>query len=531
MTISFGRRASSRSAVAVSALVLLASMATIAPRLPAETDLPKEPVEIGVEPQFFVDDYMVDNRWPLDYTRDVMGRVVHQPVKHPANPVVAGKGGYVNVAYDKDAKLFRMVYQDFWYLDKEKLRYTYAVAYAESKDGIKWTTPNLGLYERDRKGSKENNICWVSPVLGPSGSTAQCPYLLELPKTHRKGHKFVLYYVNAKYESHLLGSEDCIRWDKASDTCIAKHYAPDAPSSISWDPKQRLFVWMGRATDRYHDGPPLTMGATRRVSRLANKELWAEWPVLTQNILIPDEKDATERSARVFEGSNFFYGMPTRYHAGIYWGFLEPYRYRSGATIDTQLAISRNGRVFERFPGRPRLIELGPKDSWDSGMVFGSSSWQEVGDEWLLYYAGYNGGHNSTTSVPGIGVATIRKEGFASLRGPELGGVVSTRALRWSGDRLLVNCDATTRDHVDIHGRKLKRNQGELKVRVVDAGRKPLPGFDYEDSVPFTGDSTKHEVKWKKKSIAELKTKVVRLEFQLKMADLYTFRAAMKDDK
>ena len=475
-----------------------ASLVLISPVTPveAETALPNEPVEIGMEPQLFVDDYMVDNRWPLEKVAQVMGRVVHQPVKHPSNPLIPGKGGYLNVAYDEDARLFRMLYQDFWYLDEKKSRYTYAVCYAESKDGLKWKTPNLGLFERDQKGSKDNNICWVSPVVGPHGPTAQSPYLLELPEEHRRGHQFVMYYVNARGESHLVGSDDCIHWDLASDTCIAKQYAPDTQSSISWDPREQLFVWMGRATDRYHDGLPLTKGATRRVCRLTSKELWAEWPVLTQNILIPDEGDAKENSELAFEGSNYFYGMPTRYHAGIYWGFLEPYALRASA-IDTTLAISRNGRVFERFPGRPRLIERGPRGSWDSGMVFGSPSWQEVGNEWRIYYAGHNGPHNSSSRTPGIGLATIRKEGFASLRGPQGGGVVCTRAIRWPGDRLLVNCDATTRGHVDHFGRKLEPNQGELKVRVVDAGRKPLPGFGYEDCVPFTGDSTRHEVTWK----------------------------------
>lgn len=487
----------------------------------AETDLPREPVEIGTEPQFFVDDYIVDNRWPLDFTHEVMERVVHQPVKHAANPLIPGKGGYLSVVYDEDAKLFRMVYQVIWYISREPLKYVYSLAYAESKDGIEWKTPNLGLYEW--QGSKNNNICWQALEAGPNGPSAQSPFLLDIPKEHRRGHKFVLFYTSAGRKCHLIGSNDCIHWDKSSDVTIAKNYRPDTQSSIVWDPKDKEFVWHTRATDRYQDREPLTSGATRRVCRITNKELWAEWPVHTQNILIPDESDARDKSGDVSEGSNFFYGMPTRYHAGIYWGFLEPYAWRSG-WLETSLAISRNGRVFERFPGRPRVIERGKPDSWDSGMVFGSPAWQEVGDEWRIYYAGYNGSHHSTTREPGIGMANIRKEGFASLRGPRSGGVVCTRLIRWPGDKLLVNCDAS---HL---ANKSDPNSGFLKVRVVDAGRKPLKGFDYDDCVPFTGDSTHHEVKWKDKSIAELKGQVVRLEFQLKMADLYTFKAAMGNE-
>ena len=109
-----------------------------------------------------------------------------------------------------------------------------------------------------------------------------------------------------------------------------------------------------------------------------------------------------------------------------------------------------------------------------------------------------------------IGLATLRKEGFISQHGPKTGGVVCTRAIRWPGGALLVNADA---------------HAGEMKVRVSDELRKPVKGFNYDDMPAFNGDSVAHEVKWNGKSLDELKGKVIRLEFQLKDADLYTFRA------
>ena len=89
--------------------------------------------------------------------------------------------------------------------------------------------------------------------------------------------------------------------------------------------------------------------------------------------------------------------------------------------------------------------------------------------------------------------------------------MVCTRALRWSGGKLLVNADA---------------HAGEMKVRVSDELRRPIKGFNYDDSPAFTGDSVAHEVKWNDKSLDVLKGQVIRLEFLLKNADLYTFRAA-----
>ena len=135
----------------------------------------------------------------------------------------------------------------------------------------------------------------------------------------------------------------------------------------------------------------------------------------------------------------------------------------------------------------------------------------DVGDEWWIYYAGFDGPHDAPEKRKGaIGLATIRKEGFVSQHGPKAGGVVCTRALRWPGGELVVNADA---------------HSGELRVRVSDELRRPIAGYNYDDSPAFTGDRVAHEWKWNGQSLDALKGRVIRLEFLLKDADLYTFRA------
>lgn len=41
----------------------------------------------------------------------------------------------------------------------------------------------------------------------------------------------------------------------------------------------------------------------------------------------------------------------------------------------------------------------------------------------------------------------------------------------------------------------------------------------------FSGDAVNHEVKWKSGKVESLKGRIIRLEFFLKDADIYTFRA------
>ena len=69
-------------------------------------------LEIDHDPQLFIDDHLVDNRWGVG--SEALLRVVHAPRKHEANPVIPDEGGYVNVARDRRTGLFKMLYQVFW---------------------------------------------------------------------------------------------------------------------------------------------------------------------------------------------------------------------------------------------------------------------------------------------------------------------------------------------------------------------------------------------------------------------------------
>ena len=61
--------------------------------------------------------------------------------------------------------------------------------------------------------------------------------------------------------------------------------------------------------------------------------------------------------------------------------------------------------------------------------------------------------------------------------------------------------------------------RGEGRVRLLDADRKPLDGFGW---VEFKGDSIEHEIEWNS-GLSRVSGKVVRLEFQLKDAQLFGF--------
>jgi hypothetical protein len=178
----------------------------------------------------------------------------------------------------------------------------------------------------------------------------------------------------------------------------------------------------------------------------------------------------------------------------------------------SELVTSRDGDNFNRT--HSIIIQPGAADSWEAGQTWAPRSWLEVGDEWWIYYFGATSPPNTplqTKTRWGIGVAKIRKEGFVSIRTPDVGGLIVTKLINWPGGNLNVNCSVP---------------RGEMRVRVSDLKRHGIDGFDFNDCQAFTGDSTAHQVEWKTRSLDELKGSPIRLEFYFSSAaDIYSFRA------
>ena len=491
-----------------SCLLLLVS----ALHLDAASNIPTEPVAIGHGPQFLFDSYLVDNHWALRTKSQEITRVFHQPVRHPSNPIIPeGNPSYLWVIRDGDT--FRMYYQaNVRSAGNEGGSYSAQICYAESTDGLKWDLPHLNLFPGVK--AEPNNVIIGRPRF--STFAASGPVILDVPEKDKRGYRhLMLYRGKGRAEVggiRIVGSLDGIHWDIENDLQIA-HLHSDTHNSVSFDPELQEYVMFCRPKDRYRrwGEEMIDTGASRRVARLASRELWTDWmeSAQPQSVLIPDEADLPFR---------YFYGMPTRHWAGVYWGFLEPFRLND--LVQTELVTSRDGMQFQRSPGRMPILDLSValdarevvrQGPWDSTMSFVSPSWVEVGDEWWIYYTGWDGPHGTNNRSGAVGLAKVRKEGFLSMRGPSGGGVVCTRRLIWPGGDLVMNADA---------------REGKISVRVSDSARNPLTGLDHSDCLDFRGDSTEHRVQWKTESLSRLKGREIRLEFYLEQADLFSFRAA-----
>jgi len=511
----------------------------------AAAEVPDEPVEIGTEPQLLVDDYLVDNRFAVKRSAtEMVLRKFHAPVKHGDRAVLVDPDTIPSqhaLRYDRQAGLFRLWYQaQIPTEDREDRKpgrwpsYRH-IRYAESKDGVHWTLPDLGLVEF--RGNTRNNICFIRPgqfsdpelIRVPGSGVSSMRFLNEdqMPEADRRGYKYLMTYTlrgpgrteEDKTQVFLIGTKDGLHWDREHQMSILTGPISDGWFGITYDPRLKKYVSYGRPRDRYEGGPypsprdadflpvegkhSIYAGVVRRIGRMERDALWTREEAWSRTVLLPDDVDQKcEITSHM--------SMKVRLYGGIYFGFLIPYVPKE--LLWTELILSRDGKSFERT--HQPVIPNGAAGTWDSGQAWVTRDWVAGWDEWWITYHGANSGPN--VAIPkdttwGIGLAKIRKEGFVSLSSPDVGGAIITRLLKWPGGDLWVNCDTS---------------QGEMRVRVSDKGRHAFEGFNYADCVPFTGNSVAHRVQWKGRRVDELNGREVRIEFYFsKRADLYSFRA------
>ncbi len=161
-----------------------------------------------------------------------------------------------------------------------------------------------------------------------------------------------------------------------------------------------------------------------------------------------------------------------------------------------------------------QMAPRGGEGAWDSGMVEQSPGGIVThGDKPWLSYSAYNERHglwnpaSDERSLSGIGVATLRLDGFVYLEAKDERGTIVTKPFKLEGDKLQVN----------VKG-------GEVLVEVLDRKGKALRGFAAKDATRYRRvDDLRLKPTWKG-SLSKLKGKVIRLRFNLRNAKLYSFQ-------
>jgi len=444
-------------------------------------------------------------------------RVFHAADRHPANPVIVADRPWEQGGSYPGPYLYGTV---MW--DEGRLRMWYHVhhsgyrtPYAESTDGIHWDKPSLGIVEEG--GSTANNL-----VVGVSADPAEAdnprrsvgqshnPSVIKRPWEPDPAKRYALFSYGVDWRhARVAFSPDGLHWTWPPESRETGLFRSGDVLNFFWDPYQRRYVatWKG--------------GSRRgRAAGVAWSPDGLEWtkPVETPVMVADDlDPDATQ-----------IYGMPVFPYQGLYIGLPWIYNARwtkyggpsdqrmieaerdSPCTMDVQLAWSWDLINWTRPFPRYQLIPRGAAGEFDSGMIYTARAPVQMGDELWFYYGGWVGAHNDPTAHAAIGVATLRLDGFCSMRAREQEGWLISRREPFSVPRVTINARCAEGGYVLA---ELLDGQGEL-----------IPGFDREDCVRFTGDSVRGELTWRTTELpADLRRADKRIRFILRNADLYSY--------
>src|SRR5205814_486029 len=148
------------------------------------------------------------------------------------------------------------------------------------------------------------------------------------------------------------------------------------------------------------------------------------------------------------------------------------------------LGFSRDGYHWDR-PDRQAFIPVSEKQGdWNWGNVQSVGGGCIVmGDRLWFYVSGRAGGGPEQRDGNGAtGLATLRRDGFASMDAGGKEGTLTTRPVKFSGSRLFVNVEAS---------------HGELRVEVLGKDGEAIAPFTQDNCVSVKADSTMAEVRWK----------------------------------
>ena len=444
-----------------------------------------EPINIGSRLEPLVDDYLIDNCQRATLT-------LHKPAAREVAIVHDAPWEGCTCCYHtvfQDGDLYRMYYRGSHWIGKGKETHKQVVCYAESRDGIHWVKPELGIVEFE--GSTKNSIVWDGV-----GSHNFAPFKDNNPACNPQ----------QKYKAMGSGkglfafaSPDAIHWEMMSEKPVITKGAFDSQNLAFWDSERGRYVDFHRD---FRKGVRDILTCTSSDFLNWTKPAWLEYPG------VPTEHLYTNQIAPYYRAPHIFLGFPKRYMPS-----RNPSKHSAQGVSDGVFMTSRDGLNFHRWteaiirPGlqKERWVHRNNMTAW--GILVTKSDMPAVPDELSIYATeGYYTGNDCR-----LRRYTFRIDGFVSVNAPLAGGEIVTKPLLFSGDNLIINYSTSA--------------AGSIQIEIQDAQGQPINGYTLADCPEIIGDELEHVVTWKDQSdLKSLAGKPVRLRFNLKDADLYSIR-------
>ncbi len=415
--------------------------------------------------------------------------------KHPENPVLrrgpAGAPDHGHAALYgtvlKQGDTFRM-----WYLgmhETENLKgqapgWWRPMCYAESKDGVHWTKPELGLYEFN--GSKKNNICLIEsdvhsltrvndflsvlhdPEDPDPARRYKCAYIAHQPFEDVKGGRSKIGPDEKRWGSFVCAtSADGLSWKVVGDSPANAGGERFEVSGLYkfgdfyYGTGQLLSPWasrpdgseVGRVMLGYRS-PDFVKWSKAKAFSLARAGQLANPPVKGQQM---------HMGAGLWNRGNVMVGLHGMWQdaeakppKGEGWNY--------GVRVDLGLCVSNDGIHFREPVASFPIIPRGKEGvDWDDIAILQGHAFVNEGDKTMIWYSHWDTGGKLKNME--IGLGTLRRDGFGHLSPQVAGNEAEFITTTFTGGKVTLNVDGVSAE-------------SPLTVQLIDHLDQPVEGYE-----------------------------------------------------
>jgi hypothetical protein len=463
------------------------------PVRPPYLDTPPAVIPIDLGRQLFVDDFLIAGT--------TLVRRFHRTTYHERSPVLrpvtpwerfdqvadrthrrpnpAAMVFSDGVFYDAADRLFKL-----WYMGG----YIGNTCFAVSDDGIEWRRPQLDVVPGTNiviKGTRDSSTIWLD-------HTAQDP------RQRFKG----AFFDGSENAMMLRTSPDGIHW-----TPRGKSGRAGDRTTFFYNPFRRRWVFSLRYS----------------IGNYRARQYWegeqfdaAQWSADQPVMWAAADRLDTRRPE--YNSPPELYNLDCVAYESVLLGLFTMWRGERNdreKPNDVCVGFSRDGFHWDRTSRAAFIPVSDHAGDWNWANVQSAGGCCLVVGDRLFFYmsarTGVAGSDDPGTCTTGL--ATLRRDGFASLEPPGPADIVRrpdarvgpntivTRPVRFVGRYLFVNADL---------------GAGALRAQVEDVDGRPLAPFTLDASVAVTGDKTAMPVVWKEATdLGRLAGRPVRFRFEV----------------
>ncbi len=455
-----------------------------------------EIIQLGSRRELFVDPFLIEK---MEGVRLKM----HEPhrdgvaLKFDA-PWEGGWSCYATVF--KDGDTYRMYYRGLPIAGKDGTE-NEMVCYAESKDGVTWSKPNLGIFEV--KGTRQNNVVLTNLPFAHNFS----PFLDARPGVPAQ-EKYKALAGLQTTGLHAFQSADAVHWSAVQTTAVFTNGVFDSQNVAFWSASEQKYLCYFR-TFKQVGGQ-----GYRWISRTTSTNFlqWTE-PVEMEFGDTAPEHLYTNGTHPYFRAPHIYIALAKRFFPDKVAFSSEKAKelvanpqYRI-ASSDSVFMTTRGGGHYDRTFMEAFLRPGSTAQDWIARDNTPALGVVPANDREMFIY---RVSHYAQSTIH-LARYTLRTDGFASVNASYKGGQFITKPFTFSGRKLEINFASSA--------------AGGLRVEVRDENGRAIPGFSLGDCPEIFGDEISREVEWAKRAdLAALAGKTVSLRFEMRDADLYSLR-------